>query len=164
MKRIFSLFLLLICLCGCSFQKKTDSDTVTFYYLKENYTYGQNGTAVATEPHEKGSATWDLPYLITMYLMGPVEDGHISPLPPGTRIECSVNQDHSIVLELSDNVKILSDAEFSLACACLSLTCFDVTDAPAVTVLDGERIVTLHADTIFLTDDITDFLNTEAME
>ena len=50
---------------------------------------------------------------------------------------------------------LLSDAEFSLACACLSMTCMELVNAEKVTIVSGSRSLTLSRDNLLLNDTIT---------
>ena len=45
-----------------------------------------------------------------------------------------------------------SDAEFSLACACLTMTCLEFTDAESVTVISGSRSVTMDESLLTFSD------------
>ena len=49
----------------------------------------------------------------------------------------------------------MTDIEYSAACVCLALTCFDLTDAGQVTVNSGDRTLTISRDAIVLYDNIT---------
>ena len=53
-----------------------------------------------------------------------------------------------IHIQLSSLDDALSDADFSLAGACLALTCFGLTDAETVTVSSADRSVSLERDSI----------------
>ena len=47
----------------------------------------------------------------------------------------------------------LMDANFTLAAACLSMTCFELTDCESVTVISGTKQVTILRDSWLLLDD-----------
>ena len=162
MKRILSLFLvLLLLLCGCNNGTASTENTFTFYYLEHEYQYGQAASMVAPEHRESASQRKDLMYMMNLYMMGPAEEAHIMPLPAETRINCHEMEDGSIKLELSGAARLLSDSEFSLACTCLSLTCFNITESPEVTVVNGDRSITINRNNYLLKDDITSYSATE---
>ena len=47
----------------------------------------------------------------------------------------------------------LNDAQFTLACSCLTKTCLDVLDIQEVTITSGERSITLTEADMLLYDD-----------
>lgn len=153
MKRITCLILIFsFLLSGCGFFGARIKDPVTFYYLCEAY-QEELCCVIGSEEREASGHTGDLPYLLALYQMGPTDDELRSPLPTGTRITAQI-QDGHIALELSDAVLSLSDIDFSLACACLTLSCLDATGAEDVTVQSGDRIITMNRDSLTLLDTI----------
>ena len=91
--------------------------------------------------------------------MGPVDEDHVMPFPSGTRIYCSGKGDGSLVLELSNAVAALSDIEFSTGCACLALTCFDISECTDVTVVNGSRSITMTRESLTLSDKHNEYPN-----
>ena len=57
-----------------------------------------------------------------------------------------------ISLVLTDTLETLSDADYSLACACLTLTCLNITGGEKVTITSGSRSVTMTRNTLTLFD------------
>lgn len=160
MKRIVSLTLLLcLLLSGCGFFGERIREPVTFHYLCNFYQEDLCCVLVCEEREASGHAG-DLPYLLALYQMGPAGEDLRSPLPPGTRIHSEV-QDSQILLELSDEAMALSDLEYSLACACLTLTCLDITEAEAVTVCCGDRSKTMTRSSLTLFDETETTFPTE---
>lgn len=153
MKR-WIVFCLCICLflSGCTLGINGDKDTVSFYYLQAKYQYYSENGVICPEQRDASGHHQDLPYLLAMYLMGPSEEELVSPLPRGTLIFGTERHGDSITIRLSDTSAVLSDMDFSLAGACLSLTCFDLTDAQSVTVTSGERSVTQTRDSVMIFD------------
>ena len=49
----------------------------------------------------------------------------------------------------------MTDAQFTLACSCLTLTCLELVDAESVTVVSGDRSITMNADSLTQKDHIT---------
>ncbi len=151
MKRIFSIILVCsLLLSGCGFFGARIREPVLFFYLCEHYTKDLCCVIVPEEREASGHAA-DLPYLLALYQMGPVDEELRRPLPIGTRIK-SERQENQILLELSDAAHSLSELDFSLACACLSLTCLDITDADTVTIACGSRTKTMTRDSLILSD------------
>ena len=156
MKRLSALLLAFIFLfCGCSIRKNHQTDSVIFYYLQQEYHYGQSGTVLAPEQRELTGHRKNLSYWMALYLMGPVDESHSMPLPDGTRINGTLMENGSIQLELSEAARIMSDSEFSLACTCLSLTCFSIVDSNEVSIINGERKIVLNQNNLTLSDNLT---------
>ncbi len=151
MKRFICLILALcILLCGCGFFGERVREPVTFYFLCSNY---QEDLCCVIVPEEREGAghTSDLAYMMALYQMGPSAEDVVSPLPTGTSI-VSHMESGQIFLELSDAAYSLSDLEYSLACACLTLTCLDITEAEYVTVTCGSRSKTMTRDSLVMYD------------
>ena len=154
MKR-FTAMLVLICmlLSGCSLFGERILEPVTFYYLEADYQYGREGSVFVSEQREASGHRNDLSYLMALYLMGPSDEAHVSPLPRGTRIFRLENTGKTVSMELSQHARSLTDAQFSVACACLSMTCLELTTADQVSISDGERTVNIGRENLTLHDD-----------
>ncbi len=137
MKRTLCLILILTILLGltaCNDSKALSS--ATFYYLIDP---SQASTAPAetfyvTEKRQYHDSTRDLPTLLKLYLAGPLEDGMISPFPKNTQLLELEILDGQVNIHLSKEFSELDGIRLSTACACLSLTVFDLTDAEQVTI------------------------------
>lgn len=155
MKRLFA-FLVLACflLGGCAQQGQQIKEPVTFYYLREQYRYGNDQSVLSWEEREASGHRGDLKYLMALYLMGPSSEELRSPLPAGTRILSAQQEADSVTLTLSEVPPSMTDAAFSLACACLTKTCMGLTQVGSVTVVSGSRSVTMGLDNLILTDNL----------
>lgn len=155
--RRFLCLLLILCLLltGCSVLRERIKEPVTFYYLRSQIEYFTQDGVIASEEREASGHRDDLSYLMALYLMGPAEEDLKSPIPRGTRIYKAIQDTEGVTLHLSDTVDAMDDIEFSLACTCLSLTCFDLTDTQAVTIQGGDRTFTISRDTLTLYDGST---------
>lgn len=154
MKRLLCFFLTLLLLAshlsGCSQPMK---EPVTFYYLRTSYQETMDSPVVG-EVREVAGHRDDLKYLLSFYLMGPIGKGLSSPLPRGTLLY-TVSQDGSrLTIEISNTAALLTDAEFSLACACLSLTCMGLTGVSEVTIVSGSRNLTFTQENLLLSDTV----------
>ncbi len=160
MKRILPLILVFsLLLSGCGFFGERIKSPATFYYLCEYYTE-ELCCVIASEEREASGHSSDLPYLLALYQMSPADEGHRSPLPDGTAIQAR-QQDDQICLELSDAAQSLSELDFSLACACLTLTCLDISGAASVTVICGDRTRTMDRSSLTLFDTAEQTKSTE---
>ena len=154
MKRILCLALALILLLpplsGCGERIK---EPVTFYYLQDSYEENMDSLIVGEEREVAGYQD-NLKYLLSFYLMGPVGKSLHSPLPRGTNLFSVTKEYSSLSIEISNTSALLSESEFSLACACLSMTCMDLVGVEEVTVISGSRSLTMRQENLILNDTV----------
>ena len=159
MKRILCIFLifsLLFPLAGCS---KGIQDEVVFYYRREKFEYGIEDSVVVPEQRDVTGHKGDLSFLISLYLMGPLEEELESPFPTSTRLISVTPVVGALRIELSKLSDSFTDSQFTLACACLTLTCLELTNVQEVTITSGERSITMDRDALVLYDSITNETN-----
>lgn len=157
MKRLIALCVLFgMLLSGCSLFGERIKEPVTFYYIRREYAYSTGDGVLGSEEREASGHLDDLSYMLALYLIGPSDEELVSPLPKGTRILSAETSKHSVILRLSDTSKTLSDSDFSIACACLTLTCLELTDKTEVTIHSGERTVSMSEDNLILFDTRTE--------
>lgn len=156
MKRLLCLTLIVtFLLAGCSVTGERIKDPVTFYYPKKNFSYGTTGSVIGSEEREASGHQEDMSYLLALYLLGPSDEGLV-PTMPGSCWVLSMDQaPNSLTIEFTDTTLSLTDAEYSLACACLSMTCIGITNVERVTIKSGSRSVTMTKDNLTLFDSTT---------
>ena len=160
MRRVLSLILVFsLLLSGCSFLGERIKDPVSFYYVCSNYQKNLC-CVIVSEQRESSGHIGDLSYLLALYTMGPISDDMLAPLPPDIQITPSLENDQ-VCLELSVPEMPMSDIDFSLACACLTLTCLEITGAQSVTIRQGERTKTLQRSDVTLYDVTAETIPTE---
>ena len=154
MKKLLYFFLSVIMLCALSGCQSPDSNTVTFYYCRNSQTnaYFEENSIICAESRDLTGHRTDLHYMLGLYLTGPMEEDLVIPFSRQTKLLSVQQQDDEILIELSDHTKTLSDSDFSLSCACLTLTCLDFTQCQSVTIVSGDRKVTMNRDNIILQD------------
>ena len=143
--------LLLSLLSGCGQEMK---EPAIFYYRKDAYEE-KMVSPIAGEEREVAGHRDNLKYLLSFYLMGPISKDLVSPLPRGTLLYSITQEDTDLTIELSNTSALLTDSEFSLACACLSMTCMGLTNAKNVTIVSGSRSLTISQDNLLLNDTVT---------
>lgn len=146
MTRLISMILVFcLLLSGCSFMGERIKEPVTFYYVRENYQKDMQ-QVIGSEIREASGHRDDLSYLLVLYSMGPASDELQSLLPRNTTIQLTEYLDDSITLSLSENAAAMTDANFTLAGACLSLTCMEISDIRQVTLVCADRNITIRKD------------------
>ena len=149
--------LLLSFLASCGQKLK---EPVIFYYRKDAYEENMV-SPIEGEEREVAGHRDNLKYLLSFYLMGPISKDLISPLPRGTLVYNIIQKDTELTIELSNTSALLTDSEFSLACACLSMTCMGLANVENVTIVSGSRSLTFASDNLLLSDTITSEENTK---
>lgn len=164
MKRLTALLIALsLFLSGCGVFGERIKEPVTFYYVRSEYAEDMTDV-IASEEREASGHLGDLSYLLALYLMGPSSEELVSPIPLGTRFASVEQVGSTISLNMKGTANSLTDAEFTLMCACLTLTCLDMTTADEVTITCEERSVTMTRDSLTLTDNSASIAATVATE
>ena len=152
MKRLLCLFLLAcLLMSGCSLSSFDSANAVSFYYVRNEYRQDMT-TLIKPERRNAAGHENDLSYLLALYLIGPSNNDLVSPLPSDTELLSVLQEDSTIAIQLSDTEKTMTDSHFALSCACLSMTCLDLTDAESITITSGTRTITMTRSNLSLTD------------
>ena len=155
MRRVIAFALLLSwipALCGCGFFRNDDAEGVSFYYRRSEFQYNSEENIIVAEDREISGHSNDLNYVLSLYLMGPLDEALVSPFFPGTRLyHASRAEDGTITVILSSQDN-LTDSYFSLASACIALTCMDHFETDAVSIISGQRSITMTRDSLLLQD------------
>ena len=124
---------LMVCLGGCS---EADSDLakpINVYYCRKNIDYQTEMGVFAVKILD--FRDWDGRMLAFMnfYLSGQVDENMTSPFPAGASINAIEYRKDSLKIQLNPLFSRLSACELTIACACISLTLFELTSAYSVT-------------------------------
>lgn len=147
--------LCLLLLWGCGRSGKPLFDPVYLYYPRVEFDYGDADSAVTWEAMDGTGHMEDYSYLLAEYFAGPIDEGLYNPFPAGTALLRAELEPEGFLLQLSEEALALPEHRFALGCACLSMTCFELTDVPAVTVSCGEKSLTIRREGMLLLDDYT---------
>ena len=157
MKRYIALLLALILLLPGCHRQKAEDDTVTFYYRRSEVQYGSADSIIAAEER---TLSGDLTLLLSAYFRGPEDDSLILPFPAGTRLLETVQKDSTLTLTLSSEFSQLEGMDLTVACACISSTCFAITEAHQVKITTPaigdtpSSVFTLTRDSLLLFDEV----------
>lgn len=144
MKRLICILLAnCLMLSGCSLTRERIKEPVTFYYIQEDFQKDME-QLLASEFREASGHRDDLTYLLALYSMGPSSEDLKSPIPGNTMIIPTARTEDSIELSLSENALTLTDSEFTLAGACIALTCMGLINVQQVTIACGDRNITIR--------------------
>lgn len=148
MKRILILLLCVLLLTsGCSAR-----ETANFYYQRAYFQYDTADGVIVAEERDISGHDNHMSFLLSLYLLGPQNAELISPLPAGTKLLSLERTGDTLVITLTDVGDSLTESEFSLACACLTMTCAELTRIQSVTTVSGEHSLTLTRDMLTLYD------------
>lgn len=156
MKQLLCFLLSLLSLFSLSGCNSSDNNTVFFYYSRspELYQYFEEDSVIHAEQRDLTGHRNDLRYMLGLYLAGPLEEGLTTPFTKSTRLISVEQKENVVFIELSDHASIMTDVEFSLACASLTLTCLHFTQCDAVSIVSGDRSITMNGDSIVLYDSL----------
>ncbi len=160
MKRISSFALILVLtvsLFGCSYSKDSGSDTAEFYYQRISYGYYTADGVIASESREVASHGNDLDYLLSLYLLGPLDGELKSPFPQNCKLIDVFYDGSTLCVILDESFATLENMERTIACACLAKTCFTLTNATQVQIQSdipskGRIEMIIGADSLLMED------------
>lgn len=155
MRKTVSFILLISLFCsllGCSFGESSLKEPIVFYYQRAEFQYGTADAVVTPEKRDVSGHDNDYNYLLSLYLMGPLDESLCSPFPVGTKLSAFSQKDNKITVTLSAEQDNFSEAGFSLAAACFGLTCISMTGADEITVTFGDRSTVITAENLVLFD------------
>lgn len=143
---------------GCQQDQPKLQSPVNFYYPRLEPTHGSADSLIAPVPTEGSGYADDPTGLLNLYLLGPSDESFVSPFPSGTvLLSLSVTED-TIHLQLNKSFAQLTGIDLTLACACLTLTVIELTDAEYVsitaenTTLDGSAQIIMDRSCLTLLD------------
>ena len=152
MKKWIAAGLCLLLLCGCGRKGKPLFDPVYFYYPRTEYDYGSADSAITWEAMDGTGHMDDFEFLLSEYFAGPIDEGLVNPFPVGTTLLSARLEEDDFLLEISPEALELPEHQFTLGCSCLSMTCFELTQAETVTVSCGEKSLTIRRNGMLLAD------------
>ncbi len=162
MKKILCAFLAVLLLCaltGCNKEKSELREPVKFYYCLSDPAYGAAPGVIGHEARESAGHAQDFSYLLDVYLAGPESYTLRTPFPTGTALTGFSLDGKSAAVQLSTSFAKLSGISLTLACACITLTVWEISGAEQVSIsvegmmLDGNAQITMNRNSLLLLDD-----------
>ena len=135
MKKIITLFLvvaLLFCFSGCVADNTDMAKPVTVYYCQKKIDYGSDMGLIAPDQIDFGDWNGRMLAFMNFYISAPVKEGMYSPFPAGASINAIEYRNEILKVQLNPLFSRLSACELTVACACISLTLFELTSASSV--------------------------------
>lgn len=145
-----SLFLL----CGCGNTKEI-LDPVTVFYCSDTVSFQSTTSVFDSEVRDYSVGGGNLRDFLNVYLSGPDADALYSPFPTGSWIVSLTEENHTINLYLNNQFSRLAPNELTVACTCLAMTVFGLTESETVHFIVDESnspIISLTKDNIKLVD------------
>ena len=151
MKQLICITLcILLLMTGCA-----PKDTINFYYLRDSFQYGTEDGVIVAENRDITGHKEHLAFLLSLYLMGPQKEGNVTPFSVSTKLLSVETEADGLIITLTDTQDTLTDAEFILACACMTMTCLEILPTQTITINSGERSQTLSREMLTLYDSET---------
>ena len=164
---VIFIFALLLALPGCASSEDTIQNPVYFSYRQMDLDYGADPGVVDKEARESAGHLHDYTYLLSEYLEGPKNFSLYNPFPRNTVLRSFTLQDGTAFVQLSASFASLTGLDLTLACACLTLTICEMTDAQQVTIraddslLDGNPQITMSPDSLLMMDNSNNLIHPE---
>ena len=156
MKRMFIYILVFTCLLSLTACAGKE-EPVVFYYPNAEITYNTGTGVITPETREALSRENSLSYLLSFYLEGPISPNLRTPVPENTQLLRIISYDGGILLVMSREFAQLEGVDLTVACTCISRTCFDLTDFQEVTIASGNQknvLRVINRDSTDLTDSV----------
>ena len=158
MGKMTVLFLVLaLLLCGCNANITLYDDPVDFYYLTTVSDFTVGSRYIVPETRETGGMGDDLELILSTYIAGPKDQQQYrSPFPPSVKLYKVGMNGTTLDVTLTRSFGNLTDMDLTLACASLTLTCLELTDAQNVriyahgTTLNGNEYIEMNAASLLL--------------
>lgn len=161
MKRLSVLFLIL-CLIFTGCGESAPREPATFYYRRSDTVYGTSDGIITGEVREIAGTNGDLGAILALYLKGPESPGLESPFPRDAAVLEWAMEGDTLTLTMTDSFSAINGVELTIACSCITKTVLALTDVSQVRfqvadgLIGGEKMLTMSADQISLSDDSLD--------
>lgn len=152
------LFLFPLSLAACVPSVPDPEVPANFYYRRTEPDYDTVDGMIAPERRDIAGIEDDLKAMLQSYFDGPENSGLSSPFPKNLTVEHVWKQDTGLLLDLSPEFQTMSGIDLTIACACISMTCFDLTQVETIRfrvpgqLLNGQNVLSISRDSLHLYD------------
>ncbi len=149
---------ILFSLIACVAEAPDLTASTNFFYRRVEPDYDAVDGMIASERRNILGVEDNLKAMLQLYFDGPQDAALISPFPKNLTVSHIWQQDTGILLDLSPELQTMSGIDLTLACACISMTCFDLTEAETVSLrvpgqlLNGQPILSMSRANLLLYD------------
>ncbi len=149
--------LIVLGLPGCAREPKYERP-VTFYYRTAALSHDAGSRTILSETRESAHLN-TVEEILQVYLAGPESETLRSPFPGGIEIVEFAVWDGTAYVILSGGFAELSGLALVMACACLTMTCLELSGAEKVCIsaenalLDGEKSIIMDRNSLLLLDE-----------
>lgn len=162
MRRFYCIILcvfLMFSMIACNRNAENIQEPANFYYCTSNNGYTSVQPVISPEIREIIQCEKDIYQILKLYLSGPQSDQMYSPFPAGVQLISVQQEENKVFVVLSSEYSQLTGFDLSVACACLGLTIFNLTEYNDISIraqenlLDGNESIDLSREDLLLTDD-----------
>ena len=142
----------LLILSGCF---NADKYSAKFYYPRnpDFYEFGTAEGVITSEKRNFPSPASDPEYLLRLYLDGPISENLVSPFPEGTKLLDFRLSEQNLSIVLSSEFSVLEDMDLTIASACLTKTCFQITGAEQLVLICENNTLCYTRESFLFLDD-----------
>ena len=161
MKRFIAfilIFSLSLCCTACTRKNVSLQKPAAFYYCNAEVPYDGKTGGITAEMRESANFADDMIALLNEYLKGPLAEGFLSPFPDNVRIASFNTSATTVTVVLSREFSQLSGLDLIIACACITMTCLELSDAQTIRIraqdatLDGAEFIEMSESSLLLID------------
>lgn len=162
-KRLSLLLIVCMILSGCMNQDSSYITELKFYYPLQSADYTMGAAYVQPESREGDGMDKSLTNMLNVYLAGPIDPiTYRMPFQYNTHVESISRGSKMLEITLSRGFATYTGLDLTIACACLTMTCLELTDAEVIRIrakdatLDGAEFIEMSRDSLLLMDIVED--------
>ena len=158
-KIIVFMLILSLLLTGCAREDRGFITALKFYYPLQNADYSMGASYLQPELREGGGLDKSVANILNHYLEGPADlETYRMPFQYNTKV-VSISREIGILnVTLSSGFATYTDLDLIIACACITMTCLELSDAQTIRIraqdatLDGAEFIEMSKSSLLLID------------
>lgn len=140
-RKLLSLVLALLLLCGCTATSNSVQGWVDFYYLKNDLNLDKDNSMIVPESVDIGEQSNDLKAALELYLQGPQSGYLYSPFPDDIKLIAVQKIEGRVEITMNARLASLTGIELTLACCCLAKTCTSISGIEEIRIFSQDRLL-----------------------